>query len=119
MNVVGYVALTATACAVIWLIAEAAAYLALLARGAAAWSRRQVDEAEPDQPEPQGFEVVPARAEPLEQDLGRYRVVGVLRESQRDVSLMLDALTAANAAKKAELRGVEVTSVERVESEAP
>lgn len=40
-----------------------------------------------------------------------YRVTGISKESGRDSSLVIDALTELNAKAKAELQGIVVTSV--------
>ena len=66
-------------------------------------------------PRRRGFEPVMRRAETLEDVPGVYRVVGVARSDLSDVVLNLPSASAANAVKKAELQGIEVTKVERVE----
>lgn len=50
----------------------------------------------------------------LDDEPGRFEVVGVDRETQLDTRLVIDADSRANAQVKAELRGVIVTAVSRV-----
>jgi hypothetical protein len=49
----------------------------------------------------------------IEDGPGKFRVVGVDRDSGMDVTDHIDAASAANAKVKAELRGIVVTRVER------
>ena len=48
-----------------------------------------------------------------------YRVIGVQRETEQDVEMVIEARTPANASAKAELRGVVVTSVDPVQTAVP
>jgi hypothetical protein len=50
--------------------------------------------------------------QPLGDRPGRFRVRGVLRDTEEEVDWLIDADMAANAAAKAELRGLVVTRVE-------
>ncbi len=68
-------------------------------------------------PRSYGFPVIPQPvlpADPADDGPGRYRVIGVHRDTEEDVELVIDARTLANAKVKAELRGVIVTQVEKL-----
>ena len=65
-----------------------------------------------------GFPVVsdadaPRQVEEIGTGPGRYRVVGVVRETGTDTTMYVEAITPANAKVKAELKGVIVTEVEK------
>jgi hypothetical protein len=65
-----------------------------------------------------GFPVVadaPAPVQPIGTGPGRYRVAGVVAETKVDVTLHVHADSPANAKVKAELSGVVVTDVTKVD----
>ena len=62
----------------------------------------------------------PARTpgpEPAADGPGRFRVLGVNKESRADTELVVEAGSAANAKVKGELEGIVVTGVERLDDE--
>ena len=78
------------------------------------------DLAEPPLPrEARGFAVVtePVEARPADAPFGpdagpgRYRVVGVVRQTQSDITTFIEAQSLANAMVKADLRGIIVTEI--------
>ena len=57
--------------------------------------------------------------QPLNEMPGRFKVWGVMRETEEEVEWEIDAKLRANAVAKAELRGMVVTKVERLPDAVP
>lgn len=100
----------------------AAALLFVQIRRAIRQSRR--DNLPPPAPAPRGCGF-PVKALPVEpvtaanDGPGRYRVVGVIKETGVDVKIHVEAVTMANAKVKAELKGVIVTAIEKEYASVP
>lgn len=77
---------------------------------AAVWAHTSPVRGPVEQPSPAARPPVPADGP------GRFCVVGVDRDSGLDTELVVDAVSAANARVKAELKGVVVTDVVRAEA---
>src|SRR3712207_591468 len=92
-----------------YLLFRAVMFLSNLLTGVEAWSKRQRHAQEADRPVPSAsgaFEVVTAAVPVAEDGPGRYRIIGVAKDTGDDVELTLHAWTAANARVQAELKGV-------------